>query len=170
MEQIIEREVPEARLIVSDYGDKRGVEGADTPGGYQGTVRVELVPRDQRDRGQFEITAATLLALQDVPGADIREVRENPLNPDGNDGLVINVYGFDMTLKKELTDGIQESLMRTEGIVGATSSSDAGRPELQVVYGSRAYFKVEYDHLTGGQCRERRCTGSNCHNLCRAGG
>ncbi|KPP96159.1 MAG: RND-type efflux system permease component [Bacteroidetes bacterium HLUCCA01] len=133
VEQIIEREVPEARLIVSDYGDKRGVEGADTPGGYQGTVRVELVPRDQRDRGQFEITAATLLALQDVPGADIREVRENPLNPDGNDGLVINVYGFDMTLKKELTDGIQESLIRTEGIVGATSSSDAGRPELQVV-------------------------------------
>lgn len=133
VEQIIEREVPEARLIVSDYGDKRGVEGADTPGGYQGTVRVELVPRDQRDRGQFEITAATLRALQDVPGADIREIRENPLNPDGNDGLIINVYGFDMTLKKELTDGIQETLMRTEGIVGATSSSDAGRPELQVI-------------------------------------
>jgi HAE1 family hydrophobic/amphiphilic exporter-1 len=133
VEDIIQREVPEARLIVSDYGDKRGVEGADNPGGYQGAVRVELVPRNERSRGQFEITASVLRALQDVPGASIREVRENPLNPDGNDGLIINVYGFDMSLKKELATGIRESLLRVNGIVGATSSADEGRPELQVI-------------------------------------
>lgn len=133
VEEIIQREVPEARLIVSDYGDKRGVEGADNPGGYQGTVRVELVPRNERRRGQFEITADVLRALQDVPGASIREIRENPLNPDGNDGLVINVYGFDMALKRDLSSGIRESLLRIDGIVGATSSADEGRPELQVI-------------------------------------
>src|SRR5690606_18974518 len=82
VEDIIEREVPEARIIVSDYGDKRGVEGADNPGGYQGTVRVELVPRNERSRNQFEISDELLVKLQDVPGADIREVRQNPLNPD----------------------------------------------------------------------------------------
>lgn len=133
VEEIIQREVPEARLIVSDYGDKRGVEGADNPGGYQGTVRVELVPRNERRRGQFEITADVLRALQDVPGASIREIRENPLNPDGNDGLIINVYGFDMALKRDLSSGIRESLLRIDGIVGATSSADEGRPELQVI-------------------------------------
>ncbi|MCH8524159.1 MAG: efflux RND transporter permease subunit [Balneolales bacterium] len=133
VEDIIQREVPEARLIVSDYGDKRGVEGADNPGGYQGTVRVELVPRNERRRGQFEISSAVLRALQDVPGANIREVRENPLNPDGNDGLIVNVYGFDMALKKDLASGIRESLLRVDGIIGATSSADEGRPELQVV-------------------------------------
>src|SRR5690606_26793729 len=32
VESIIQQEVSEARLIVSDYGDKVGVEGADNPG------------------------------------------------------------------------------------------------------------------------------------------
>lgn len=133
VENIIRDKVPEARLIVSDYGDKRGVEGADNPGGYQGTVRVELVPRGDRSRGQFEISADVLQHLQDVPGADIREVRENPLNPDGNDGLIINVYGFDLEQKKDLANGIRESFLRVDGIVGASSSADEGRPELQVI-------------------------------------
>ncbi|HAC16502.1 MAG TPA: hypothetical protein DCE78_11250 [Bacteroidetes bacterium] len=133
VEDIIEREVPEARIIVSDYGDKRGVEGADNPGGYQGTVRVELVPRNERSRNQFEISDELLVKLQDVPGADIREVRQNPLNPDGDDGLIINIYGFDVNQKKEIADGIRGSVMQLEQVIGATSSADEGRPELRIV-------------------------------------
>lgn len=132
VEDIIEREVPEARLIVSDYGDKRGVEGADNPGGYQGSVRVELVPRNERSRDQFEISNDLLVKLQDVPGADIREVRENPLNPDGDDGLIINIYGFDLNQKKELATGIIGQLMELEDVISATSSADEGRPELRI--------------------------------------
>lgn len=132
VEDIIEREVPEARLIVSDYGDKRGVEGADSPGGYQGTVRVELVPRGERNRDQFEISNDLLVKLQDVPGADIREVRENPLNPDGDDGLIINIYGFDLNQKKELATGIIGQLMELDDVISATSSADEGRPELRI--------------------------------------
>lgn len=132
VEDIIEREVPEARLIVSDYGDKRGVEGADNPGGYQGTVRVELVPRNERNRDQFEISNDLLVKLQDVPGADIREVRENPLNPDGDDGLIINIYGFDLNQKKELATGIIDQLMELDDVISATSSADEGRPELRI--------------------------------------
>lgn len=133
VEDIIQREVPEARLIVSDYGDKRGVEGADNPGGYQGTVRVELVPRSERRRGQFEIVADILGKLTDVPGAEIREVRENPLNPDGDDGLIVNIYGFDLERKKELASGVRSALLDIPGVVGATSTADEGRPELRVV-------------------------------------
>ncbi len=133
VEEIIKNEVPEARLIVSDYGDKRGVEGADNPGGYQGRVRVELVPRNERRRGQFDIANDLLIKLQDVPGADIREVRENPLNPDGDDGLIVNIYGFDMEQKKELASGIRTSLLALPRVVGATSSADEGRPELRIV-------------------------------------
>ena len=133
VESVIEKTVPEARLVVSDYGDKRGVEGADNPGGYQGTVRVELVPRNERDRSQFEIAADLLRELQDVPGAEIREVRQNPLNPEGEEGLIINLFGFDLNVKKDLADGVKAALMRVDGVVSATSSADAGRPELRVV-------------------------------------
>jgi HAE1 family hydrophobic/amphiphilic exporter-1 len=133
VENIIQQSVPEARLIVSDYGDKRGVEGADNPGGYQGTVRVELVSRSERRRNQFEISADVLTKLQDVPGAEIREVRENPLNPEGDDGLIINIYGFELDQKKELANGVRERILELEGIIGATSTADEGRPELRVV-------------------------------------
>jgi HAE1 family hydrophobic/amphiphilic exporter-1 len=109
------------------------VEGADNPGGYQGTVRVELVPRNERDRSQFEIAADLLRELQDVPGAEIREVRQNPLNPEGEEGLIINLFGFDLNVKKDLADGVKAALMRVDGVVSATSSADAGRPELRVV-------------------------------------
>ncbi|MEN9839295.1 MAG: hypothetical protein RL177_774 [Bacteroidota bacterium] len=133
VESVIAETVPEARLVVSDYGDKRGVEGADNPGGYQGTVRVELVPRNERDRSQFEIAADLLKSLQDVPGAEIREVRQNPLNPEGEEGLIINIFGFDLNVKKDLADGVKAALMRVDGVVSATSSADAGRPELRVI-------------------------------------
>ncbi len=133
VESVIGRTVSEARLVVSDYGDKRGVEGADSPGGYQGTVRVELVPRSERDRSQFEIAAEVLVALREVAGAEIREVRQNPLNPEGEEGLIINIFGFDLAKKKDLADGMKSQLMQVSGVVSATSSADAGRPELRVI-------------------------------------
>lgn len=133
VESVIAREVPEARLVVSDYGDKRGVEGADNPGGYQGTVRVELVPRSERNRTQFQIAADVLAALREVPGAEIREVRQNPLNPEGEDGLVLNLYGFDLETKKRLADGVKEQLLQVDGVVSASTSADEGRPELRIV-------------------------------------
>lgn len=133
VESVIAREVPETRLVVSDYGDKRGVEGADNPGGYQGTVRVELVPRHERSRTQFEIVAELLTALREVPGAEIREVRLNPLNPEGEEGLMVNIYGFDLSRKKDLSETVKAELLKVDGVVAASSSADAGRPELRVV-------------------------------------
>ncbi len=133
VEDIIMETVPEARLIVSDYGDKRGVEGAEFPGGYRGVTRVELVSSKDRNRNQFEIVAQLLDDLLDVPGATIRELRQNPLNPDGQEGLIVNLYGFDMEQKQELSDGVRQIMVGLPGIVGASSSSDVGRPELRVI-------------------------------------
>ena len=132
-ENIIQETVPEARLIVSDYGDKRGVEGAEYPGGFRGIIRVELVSSRERSRGQNEIVGQLLEDLRAVPGANLRELRENPLNPDGDDGLIVNIYGFDIQTKAELADGVRERMLEVPGIVAATSSADEGRPELRVM-------------------------------------
>jgi hydrophobic/amphiphilic exporter-1 (mainly G- bacteria), HAE1 family len=133
VENIIKTRVPEARLIVSDYGDKIGVEGAEKPGGYTGVVRVELVPTSERNRSQFEITADLLSALESVPGAEIKEEVINPLSPDGESGLVVNIYGYDQAKKKELSDVIKERIAAVPGIASVFSSSDVGRPELRIV-------------------------------------
>lgn len=132
VENIIRNEVPEARLVVSDYGDKSGIEGADNPGGNQGVVRIELVPVSERNRSQFEITGALLTAMDDVAGANIRELREDPLSPDGETGLIVQIYGFDPDVKQELSNYAVEGLSEVEGITNVFSSADQGRPELRI--------------------------------------
>ena len=132
MEDIIRRDVPELRLIVSDYGDKIGIEGADNPGGNQGVIRVELVPVGERSRSQFEITAALLEAMQDVPGASVRELREDPLSPDGETGLIVQIYGFDPEVREGLAYAAMHRMRDIDGIAGLFSSVDQGRPELRI--------------------------------------
>ncbi|MDX1638962.1 MAG: efflux RND transporter permease subunit [Balneolaceae bacterium] len=132
VESVIEREVPEARLVVSDFGDKEGIEGADNPGGYQGTVRVELVPQDQRSRREAEITAALLDRLEVVPGAEIKEIQQDPLSPEGENGLIVQIFGYEPDTKENLADGVKQRLTEIEGIVNVFSTADQGRPELRV--------------------------------------
>tara|TARA_Y200000002_G_scaffold170149_1_gene140351 strand:- start:2758 stop:5919 length:3162 start_codon:yes stop_codon:yes gene_type:complete len=133
VESIIQQQVPEARLVVADYGDKEGVEGADNPGGYRGTIRVELVGQKERKRGQFEITQSLLGSLEQVPGVQIKELIIDPLSPDGENGLMVQIFGYDPDLKKELTEGVKERLSSIEGVVNLFSSSDQGRPELRLI-------------------------------------
>ena len=132
VEDIIEDEVPEARLVVSDYGDKRGVEGAENPGGNHGIVRVELVEQSERERSQFEILNSLLYALDDVPGTQITEQREDPLNPDGDHGLVVNILGFDPEVRSELAAQVRREMGNQPELANVTTSADEGRPELQV--------------------------------------
>ncbi|MBD3616788.1 MAG: efflux RND transporter permease subunit [Gracilimonas sp.] len=133
VESIIQQEVPEARLIVSDYGDKEGIEGADDPGGFTGTVRVELVTQNERDRSQSEITGSLIRVLQVVPGVEIQEVIIDPLSPDGENGLIVQIFGYDPEIKQELAEGVKEDLLTIEGINSVFSSSDQGRPELRLI-------------------------------------
>lgn len=133
VESIVQQEVPEARLIVSDYGDKEGIEGADDPGGFTGTVRIELVSQSERDRSQSEITSSLLRELQVVPGVQIQEVIIDPLSPDGENGLIVQIFGYDPELKQELAEGVKEDLLEIEGINSVFSTSDQGRPELRLI-------------------------------------
>jgi CzcA family heavy metal efflux pump len=133
VESVLTRTIPEARIIVSDYGDKEGIEGADNPGGFTGTIRVELVGQDERERTQFDIVNQALTDLQIVPGVDVQEIVIDPLSPDGENGLIVQIYGYDPEIKKDLTDGVKERLLEIDGVVSAYSTADQGRPELRLV-------------------------------------
>ena len=133
VEQVITKSVPEARIVVSDYGDKDGIEGADNPGGFTGTIRVELVAQNERTRSQFTIVNTLINELSIVPGIDVKEIVVDPLSPDGENGLIVQIFGFDPELKKKLTDGVKEKLADIPGLVSAYSTSDKGRPELRLI-------------------------------------
>jgi HAE1 family hydrophobic/amphiphilic exporter-1 len=132
IESTIKEEVPEARLVVSDFGDKEGVEGADNPGGYQGTIRVELVPQNQRNRNESQIVASLLDELETIAGTDIKEVQQDPLSPEGESGMVVQIYGYEPQQKEQLANGVKEKLRTIDGIVNVFSTADQGRPELRV--------------------------------------
>ncbi len=132
VESIIKKEVPEAKLMVSDFGDKQGVEGADNPGGYQGTIRVELVPQDQRERSESQIVSSLLSELEIVAGTSIKEIQQDPLSPEGESGLVIQIFGYEAQQKEQLADGIKNRLRNVDGIINVFSTADQGRPELRV--------------------------------------
>lgn len=132
VEDVIRNEVPEIRLLVSDYGDKIGIEGADNPGGNHGVVRVELVSVEERTRSQIEITGALLRALEEVPAANIRELREDPLSPDGETGLIVQIYGYEPDVRSELASIAINGMRDMDGIAGLFTTADQGRPELRI--------------------------------------
>ncbi|NGP88421.1 efflux RND transporter permease subunit [Fodinibius halophilus] len=131
-ESIINNNVPEAKLVVSDFGDKEGIEGADSPGGYQGTISVELVSQDQRNRSEATIVSSLLAKLEEVPGTDIKEIQQDPLSPEGESGLVVQIYGYEPQTKEKLANGVKKKLREIDGIVNVFSTADQGRPELRV--------------------------------------
>lgn len=132
VESVIKKKVPEARLVVSDFGDKKGVEGADNPGGYQGTIHVELTPQNQRERGERQIVSTLLDQLDVVAGTDIKEIQKDPLSPEGESGLVVQIYGYNPQTKEKLADGVKRKLQNISGVANVFSSADQGRPELRV--------------------------------------
>ena len=133
VESVIEQSVPEARIVVADYGDKEGIEGADSPGGFTGTVRVELIDQAERSRSQFDIVGKLLEDLKIVPGIDVQEIVIDPLSPDGENGLIVQIYGYDQAIKQELTDIVKQKLGQIEGVTNAYSTADKGRPELRLI-------------------------------------
>ena len=133
VESVIRQEVPEARMVVSDYGDKEGIEGADNPGGFTGSVRVELVPLDKRSRSQFDIVGDILNKLIIVPGISVQEIIQDPLSPDGENGLIVQIFGYEADVKKNLSDGVKDRITQIEGIASAYSTADQGRPELRLI-------------------------------------
>jgi HAE1 family hydrophobic/amphiphilic exporter-1 len=132
VEHIIKKNVPEATLVVAQYGKKKGVEGVDNPSGNQGTVDVELVPRNQRHRSQQEIVASLVDSLQVVPGAQIKQLKSDPLRPQGNNGLIVQVFGFNPEVRKDLVTQVESQMQTVKGIQNVFSSADQGRPELRV--------------------------------------
>src|SRR5690625_5625224 len=75
----------------------------------------------------MEISSAIMESLQQVPGANIRMVREDPLSPDGETGLIVQIYGFDQDIKAGLAAGVAESISGLDGFENVFSSADQGR-------------------------------------------
>jgi hydrophobic/amphiphilic exporter-1 (mainly G- bacteria), HAE1 family len=130
IEQIVIRDVPEMKSMVSSLGGSvwRGSES------HSGDIRIALTPARERDRSSQDIANALRKPLSAIPGAQVR-TREGQglfiLNRvmGGVEQLQIEIRGFDMDTAGALAEQVKHLVEDIPGVTDARSSRKTGSPE-----------------------------------------
>jgi len=130
VEKIIHDSVPELKNQNSEVGVGEAL-GAFAKGSYAGTIRVNLVEREMRERSQMEVEDALRERLDQIPGITFTISRGEFLGEEGD--LIIYLYGNDLDQAKELSLGIKERISKIPGAVDVSTSLEEGRPEIEII-------------------------------------
>ena len=133
MEAIVFPAVPELESSVTSVGSGRG--GGNSA---QAEIRLSLVPAAQRDRSNTEIADDLRARLAgQVPGMEIRTrapqgqfLLERLLG--GDEGLTVEVRGFDLDVLGQLSDRVVAALDGIEGITDLDASQEEGVPQEEI--------------------------------------
>ena len=130
IEDIIHETVPELKNQNTDIGVGETF-GAFAKGSYAGTIRVNLIDREKRNRKQMEIESALRKKLEQISGITFSITRGHFLGEEGD--LIIYLYGEDIDAARILSEKIKDAIRDIPGAVDVNTSLEAGRPELQIV-------------------------------------
>ncbi len=130
VEEVVREEVPEAEVVVSQFGGGEGFAALFGQNSYTGSVQIRLPPKSQRERGQMEIRDMLLEKFKDLPGLAI-EAQAAGFGGAGGD-IVVKVFGEDLRQVRDYGDRLKNRLETVEGAASVVFSMETGRPELQV--------------------------------------
>ncbi|MDR0306825.1 MAG: efflux RND transporter permease subunit [Chitinispirillales bacterium] len=132
VEEIVRREVPEAKFIISFMG---GTGGFGASGANNATVRAALVPVKERKRSSAQVAEDLRKALRGIPGATIR-VREGQSMmtriTSSDEAINIEVRGYGLQTGQEIAQKINDAVKEVRGVTDVTISREAGMPEYRV--------------------------------------
>ncbi|HSK10677.1 MAG TPA: efflux RND transporter permease subunit, partial [Vicinamibacterales bacterium] len=136
MEQMVEQLVPEKTNLMSSAGGG-GWMGGST---HRGSVNIQLVPKNERQRSSDEIAQTLRRELAGLPGVIIRarasggnRQMTRMLSGGGGDSrLSLEIRGHDLADAKALAQRAKLVLDQTPGVADARLSREEGRPELAV--------------------------------------
>jgi HAE1 family hydrophobic/amphiphilic exporter-1 len=138
LEERIRQTVPEAVMLITQVnGGGGGFGGGST---HRGNVNVRLVPRDERDRTNEEISMQLRRELSGIPGVVVRARPSGGQNQmmrgmggGGGDGrLSIEILGHDLEQSKRIAQDLKAMLDTTPGVADTRLQREEGRPELAV--------------------------------------
>jgi HAE1 family hydrophobic/amphiphilic exporter-1 len=134
IEEIVAREVPEAKSTVTSMGGSLWRAGAS----HKGDMSINLKPIGERTRSSEQIAAALRKKLTGIPGTTIRTRAGQGLfilrmASGSSDHLQIEVRGYDLDTADALARSVRDVVVTVPGVTDATLSRDSGQPERLVV-------------------------------------
>jgi HAE1 family hydrophobic/amphiphilic exporter-1 len=134
MEELVNAAVPEAVASVVSVG----ASGWRASSGAEGEIRLSLLPAAQRDRSNIAVAADLRRRLEGkIPGMEIRvRAPQGQFLLDrllgGEEGLSIEVRGFDLETMDALADRAARSIGDVSGITDIRVSLEAGMPQQEI--------------------------------------
>jgi HAE1 family hydrophobic/amphiphilic exporter-1 len=132
-EEIVKREVPEARFIIAFIGGGGGGFGGGAS--HNATIRAALVPVAERRRSSAQVAEDLRGAFGNIPGATIR-VREGrsmmTRMTATDDAISIEVRGYNLETGQDLARQVNEAVRDVKGVTEVRVSREAGMPEFRV--------------------------------------
>ncbi len=104
---------------------------------HRGEIRVQLVPRTERQRSSDDIAMQLRRQLAGLPGVQLRARSTGShmmrmISGDQDSRLTVEIRGHDIDTARRLANEVKALLDTTPGIADTRLSQDLGRPELAV--------------------------------------
>src|SRR5688572_23138245 len=138
VEERVRQLVPEGVRFISQAGGGGGGGGFGGGSMHRGNVNILLVPRDERDRSNEQISMMLRRELSGIPGVIVRArpsggQQMRGMGGGGQDGrLSIEILGHDLETSKQIAQDLKTMLDSTPGIADSRLQREEGRPELAV--------------------------------------
>jgi len=139
IESIVNREVPEAKNVVTSIGGS----GGRSRGSHTGNIRIALKPKSDRLRSSEQIAADLREKLMGIPGVTIRTRAGQGLfimrmfSGGDSEKVQIEIRGYDLETADALAQRIQQIVEHVDGVTDAQVSRVSGSPE-ELVFVDRA--------------------------------
>ena len=140
IENIISKNVPEARTVISDIGVANARSGGGGFGGNSGShsanISVSLIPADQRDRSVFDIVKALRPKVMSLPGAQFfintGGFLKFLLNFGSSAPIDVVISGNDFAIANTLAQQVSDAVKSTQGSTDVQISRELNLPELRI--------------------------------------
>jgi len=140
IEDILEKYVPEARLIFARPGTTPGVGramGAGSSGEHIIAAGAKLVPKQERKRSVFEIGQVVREQIRRIPGVlKVDITTGNPIGRMitgmGGKAIQLEIIGHSFIETNALAEKIREIMEKIPGAVDVSISREINRPELRI--------------------------------------
>ena len=134
LRRVAREHAPEVTTIMVTSGGSSRSSGS---GAHLGELRLNLVPKTERDRSAREVANSLRDALQIQPGILVRTRVSGSMfrswgSDDNDDRLSVEIRGHNIETAAQVAEAVREAMARVDGIAEPTVSQRPGMPEMLV--------------------------------------